>query len=200
MGVKERRIRQKEEVRTSILTTAWQMVKQEGWQSLSIRKIADAIEYSVPVIYDHFENKEAILVEFSRKGFDLLVKKMQEAKTKSDNPEEQLIGIGSAYWDFAFANKEYYQIMFSLGTEGCEMGKCIPAQSVFEDIIWDAIVGIMQDNKLPERDACLKYHTFWSILHGLVSVKLTAPVNTLNNFDKLVLDDAMQGFIKNLKK
>ncbi|MBE7174920.1 MAG: TetR/AcrR family transcriptional regulator [Mucilaginibacter polytrichastri] len=200
MGVKERRLRQKEEVRSSILSTAWQMARADGWQSLSIRKIADAIEYSVPVIYDHFENKEAILIEFSRQGFDLLVKKLQKAKAKYDSPEEQLIAIAEAYWDFAFANKEYYQIMFSLGVSGCEMSKCIPAQSVFEDIIWDAINAILLKNDLPEDSTCLKYHTFWSMLHGMVSVKLTAPSASLNNFDKLVLDDAMHGFIKNLQR
>jgi AcrR family transcriptional regulator len=74
MGITERRLRQKEEVRASILSTAWQMVREEGWQSLSLRKIADAIEYSVPVIYDHFENKEAIMLEFAKEGFQLLSK------------------------------------------------------------------------------------------------------------------------------
>ena len=59
MGITERKLRQKEEVRTSILRAAWQLVEQEGWQALSIRKIAEAIEYSVPVIYDHFKNKRS---------------------------------------------------------------------------------------------------------------------------------------------
>ena len=58
MGIAERKLRQKVEVKASILQAAWQLVEKEGWQSLSIRKIADAIEYSAPVIYDHFENKE----------------------------------------------------------------------------------------------------------------------------------------------
>ena len=80
MGITERRLRQKEEVRAAILSTAWQMVKSDGWQSLSIRKIADAIEYSVPVIYDHFENKEAILFEFAKEGFCLLAKKNEDSR------------------------------------------------------------------------------------------------------------------------
>ena len=50
MGIKERRLREKEEVRSTILTAGWRLVKEEGWESLSIRKIADAIEYSIPVI------------------------------------------------------------------------------------------------------------------------------------------------------
>ncbi len=111
MGIVDRRLRQKEEIRTSILATAWQMVKEEGWQSLSIRKVADAIEYSVPVIYDHFENKESILLEFGKEGFGLLIKKLQQAKKKSGEPAEQLKAIADAYWNFAFKNKEYYQLM-----------------------------------------------------------------------------------------
>ncbi|MEO6962547.1 MAG: helix-turn-helix domain-containing protein [Puia sp.] len=74
MGIAERKLRQKEELRMMILDAAWQMVKQEGWHALSLRRISEAIEYSVPVIYDHFENKEAILLEFSRQGFSLLSK------------------------------------------------------------------------------------------------------------------------------
>ncbi|RZK81018.1 MAG: TetR/AcrR family transcriptional regulator, partial [Pedobacter sp.] len=66
MGIAERKIRQKEEFKASILEAAWLQVLTDGWQSLSIRKIADAIEYSVPVIYSHFENKEAILLEFTK--------------------------------------------------------------------------------------------------------------------------------------
>ena len=64
MGIAERKQRQKEEVRSSILNAAWRLVESDGWQSLTMRKIADAIEYSAPVIYDHFANKEAILLEF----------------------------------------------------------------------------------------------------------------------------------------
>ena len=43
MGITDRKLRQKEEVRASILDTAWEMVVTEGWHSFSIRKIADAI-------------------------------------------------------------------------------------------------------------------------------------------------------------
>ena len=105
MGIAERRLRQKDEVRSSIMATAWQMVKEEGWQSLSIRKIADAIEYSVPVIYDHFQNKEAILMEFAKEGFQLLSKKIQSAKEKQNDPAEQLKTVANAFWNFALKIK-----------------------------------------------------------------------------------------------
>src|SRR3954471_4469054 len=100
MGIVERKERQRKEVRDSILQAAWQLVNEEGWQSLSIRKIADAIEYSVPVVYDHFENKEATLFEFTKQGFKLLGDKLTEAIKHHTDPSKQLEAIAYAYWDF----------------------------------------------------------------------------------------------------
>src|SRR5438045_232236 len=133
MGITERRLREKEKLRSTILGTAWNMVESEGWQSLSIRRIADAIEYSVPVIYHHFENKEAILFEFAKEGFILLAKKIEAAKTKKEDPAEQLKLIAHAYWDFAFKYKEHYQLMHGLGMQGCEIEKCLPEKTTFRN-------------------------------------------------------------------
>lgn len=199
MGIAERRLRQKDQMRSDILSTAWKIVREEGWQSLSIRKIADAIEYSIPVVYDHFENKEAILLEFGKQGFELLTKKLQQAKKKSDDPGEQLMAIADAYWNFAFKNKEYYQLMFGLGISGCEMEKCIPQQSVFRELVQEPIEKILKQNKKSE-NSCLKYHTFWSVMHGLISIKMLGNTEIDEELNKMVLDDAVSGLIKNLGK
>jgi AcrR family transcriptional regulator len=198
MGIAERKLRQREEVRTRILETARSLVKEEGWQSLSIRKIADAIEYSVPVIYDHFENKEAILLEFGKEGFGLLSEKVRKAKEKSKDPSEQLKYIASAYWNFASKNKEYYQLMFGLGMPGCELEKCIPERASFRELTIQPIVELIQKSKNPHADPCLKYYTFWSILHGLNSIKMMENAGVSNELNKMVMEDAIEGFIKNL--
>lgn len=199
MGIAERRLRQKEEIRASILATAWQLVKDEGWQSLSIRKIAEAIEYSVPVIYDHFENKEAILLQFGKDGFGLLIKKMQQAKKKSTDPAEQLKAIADAYWNFAYKNKEYYQLMFGLGIACCETDKCIPEKSAFRELVMEPINAILAKNSKKDVNACLKYHTYWSVIHGLISIKMISYSEIADELNKMVLDDAIEGFIKNLE-
>lgn len=64
MGVHERRQREKESVRANILQAAFNLAKTEGWASLSMRKIADAIEYSAPVVYDHFEIRKLFSLKF----------------------------------------------------------------------------------------------------------------------------------------
>jgi len=196
MGISERRIREKESVRASILATAWDMVKQDGWQSLSIRKIADGIEYSVPVIYDHFENKEAILAEFVDEGFRKLTKKIKLAKARHEDPAEQLKAMAIAYWNFALENKEYYQLMFGVNMmccdEACEM------EDSFDKYIMASIEALIAKSKRSDAKACLKYHTYWSILHGLVSIKIMNISPVGGELNKLVVEDAIEGFIKNL--
>src|SRR5437762_12626582 len=159
MGIAERKIRQKEEVKASILQAAWALVEKEGWQSLSIRKIADAIEYSSPVIYDHFANKEAILLEFTRRGFRQLNEQLIKAKDKFTNPEQQIEAIAYAYWKFAFSHKEYYQLMYGLGMPGCETVKQIPEMASFAEIILSTIKEILVKNKNTSADPHLKLNT-----------------------------------------
>ena len=66
MGIKERRERQRREVRGGILDAARGIAVAEGWRSVTIRKIAERIEYSPPVIYEHFDSKDELVAEYLR--------------------------------------------------------------------------------------------------------------------------------------
>jgi len=190
-------IREKDDIRIRILDTAWQMVKDEGWQSLSIRKIAAAVDYSIPVIYDHFENKEAILFEFAKQGFHLLTKNIQKAVEKTADPAEQLKAIADAYWKFATKQKEYYQLMYGMGMVGCEIEKCFPERAEFRVMVMKPIQTLIKKGNNPDDNPFLKYFTFWSILHGLISIR-NLDTNVSEHVNKMVLDDAVAGFIKNM--
>jgi AcrR family transcriptional regulator len=187
-----------------ILDTAWKMVVTEGWPSFSIRKIADAIEYSVPVIYSHFENKDAILLEFNRKGFELLTEALAAAKAGEPDPANQIRKMGRAYWDFAFQNKEYYQLMFGLGIPTCEAVSKIPALASFSEVILNSIVAMVGSDKKPNFDPWLKYQSFWSMLHGLVSINMASfsrpgPNDHHETLPQQVLDDVMCSFIRGIQ-
>ena len=205
MGISDRKLRQKEEVRASILDTAWEMVVTEGWQSFSIRKIADAIEYSVPVIYSHFENKDAILLEFNRKGFELLTDGLMRAKAAKAYPADQIRAMGRAYWDFAFENKEYYQLMFGLGMPTCETVSKIPAIVTFSEVVTSSIVAMVPAGVKSPFDPFLKYQSFWSMLHGLVSINMSAlgagakADGEHENLPLKVLEDVMCSFIRGIE-
>jgi len=199
MGIVERKQRKRDEVKNDIIYTAWDMVKKDGWQALSIRKIAEAIEYSVPVIYDHFENKEAILLEFGKKGFRKLGDKIEFARDQYPNPADQINAIADAYWEFALNNVELYQLMFGIGMASCKGGKCACEYERFSNLMMDTIDRQLKLNNRTDVSACLKYHTFWSVLHGLVSIKISGTSPADAELNKMVLDDAISGFIKNLK-
>jgi len=198
MGIVERKIRQKEEFRASILEAAWLQVLTEGWQSLSIRKIADAIEYSVPVIYNHFENKEAILLEFTKEGFQKLAEHLQEVKDKYQHPGDQLEAIAHAYWDFAFDHKEYYQLMFGLGIPACDRVNQIAEMKAMTMVMISSIKEAIAQSKVPEADYFLKYHTYLSILHGLVSIQMIEKEGKPAESKRMILQDAISGFIQSL--
>lgn len=195
MGIAERKIRQKEEFKASILEAAWQQVISDGWQSLSIRKIADAIEYSIPVIYNHFENKEAILLEFTKEGFQKLSDTLQEVKDQYEVPAQQLEAMAHAYWDFAFDHNEYYQLMFGLGIPACDRVNQIIEMKTATGIMISTIKDAIAQSNHPEADYFLKYHTYLSILHGLVSIQMIQKEGKPDASKKMILQDAISGFI-----
>lgn len=199
MGIVERKIRQKEGVRASILKAAWHLVEQEGWQALSIRKIAEAIEYSAPVIYDHFANKEAIMLEFTKQGFQLLNEELLKAKKRFLIPEQQIEGMAYNYWDFAFKNKEYYQLMYGLGMPTCETVRQIPELASFTELIISPIKELIAGSKHPEANAFMKLHTFWSMLHGLISINMMSQNESKEDMNNMVLRDFISTFIAGIK-
>lgn len=198
MGIVERKIRQREEFKASILEAAWQQVLSDGWQSLSIRKIADAIEYSIPVIYNHFENKEAILLEFTREGFQKLADTLQLVKDQHHTPAQQLEAIAHAYWDFAFDHNEYYQLMFGLGIPACDRVNQVIEMQNMAGVMISTIKQAIAESKQPDVDYFLKYHTYFSILHGLVSIQMIQKEGKPDASKKMILQDAISGFIISL--
>src|SRR5690348_3212335 len=102
MGSRERRERERQTIRQSILSAARQIAIEEGWQAVTTRKVAERIEYSQPTIYEYFDNKEAILIALLHQGFEQTLATLQAARTQYEQPEEQLLAMTRAYWNFAF--------------------------------------------------------------------------------------------------
>ncbi|MCX2486564.1 TetR/AcrR family transcriptional regulator [Pedobacter sp. MR2016-24] len=199
MGSKERIQRIKEETRVNILDAALQIVMEDGWQALSMRKIADKIEYTAPIIYEYFANKEGILLELTRKGNLLLLQDLKKARETNDTPEKQLTAMWIAYWDFAFANTQLYQLMFGVDCMCCEMVKALPEAEAARKLIWETIAEVMKDTPPAEELVCRKYYTFWSIIHGLISINLVRR-GTNDEMNQHILKDAINGIINSINE
>jgi len=198
MASKDRIQRLKEETRISILKASLQIVKEEGWQALSMRKIADVIEYTAPTIYEYFSNKDAIILELTRKGYLILSRDLQEAKDKHRLPAKQLEAMWLAYWNFAFANKELYQAMFGVTTNcSCEMVNTLPEAEMPWDLFSAVIGELMGVEDLDSDVICTKYYTFWSVVHGLISINILSRGNS-DEINRQVLKDAIGGIIRSI--
>jgi AcrR family transcriptional regulator len=197
MASKDRILRLKEETRTNILDASLQIAKEEGWPALSMRKIADVIEYTAPIIYEYFSSKEAILMELTRKGFLILARDMREAKERHRLPAKQLEAMWLAYWNFAFAEKELYQVMFGVDVNCCELGEIMPEADVPYTLVSEILEQIMVDKKPTEDEVCVKYYTFWSVIHGLISINLVRR-STSDDITREVLKTAISGIIRSL--
>jgi len=197
MGSKERIHRLKEQTRVNILDAAHEIVKDEGWQALSMRKIADKIEYTAPIIYEYYANKEAILLELTKKGFVLLAERMKEARDLHTDLAAQIEAMWLAYWNFAFKETEYYQLMFGVEMNCCIMDEILPPGSTPYDIAAGPIAKLMGISD-PEDDlVCTKYYTYWSIIHGLVSINIVRK-GASDEINRQILKDAIAGITRSL--
>jgi len=90
VGINERRAREKEVLRRSILNAASELILEEGYQSLSIRKLAEWIEYSRSTIYLYFQDKADILSTICQEAFAALSEKLDHIHAEEPDPRTAL--------------------------------------------------------------------------------------------------------------
>src|SRR5215510_16135582 len=96
MGVRERRAREKSETRDKILDAARELFATEGYEGVSMRRVAEKIEYSPTAIYVHFTDKEELFRELCHQDYARLAEVLQSSVTTAD-PIERLRKIGGSY-------------------------------------------------------------------------------------------------------
>lgn len=114
MGIKERQERDREGVRRSILDAARDLFVSEGYQNVSIRKIAERIEYSPAAIYGYFPSKDDIFFALAEEGFRLLGDPSHSATTalQAAAPLERIRAIFRHFYEFSQEQPEYFALMF----------------------------------------------------------------------------------------
>jgi AcrR family transcriptional regulator len=177
MGVKERRERERTELRQGILLAARAIAVEEGWQAVTIRKVAEQIEYSPPTIYEYFENKDAILFELEREGFRQLLAALQAAQASTSVSDVRLLNMALAYWEFAFNNPELYQVMNGIGGVPFCVSNDIPEANQVFITVWEALEEYAHatDTLLHDPEDAVKI--VWALLHGLVALTMSEQID-----------------------
>jgi len=177
MGPRERREREREEIRTRILDAARDLFLAEGYDAVTMRRIADKIEYSPTAIYFHFRDKDALIRELCDTDFRTLAHQLTQISTITD-PIERLRQIGLAYFDFASTYPNHYRLMFmtphpSIDPELSGLAQGDPQEDAYaflKHVVTDCIAtGRVRDEY---QDAELMSQTMWAGVHGVVSLQI----------------------------
>jgi len=115
MGIKERQERDREAVRRSILDAARELFVSEGYQNVSIRKVAERIEYSPAAIYSYFPSKDDIFFALAEEGFRLLgnpASVANDARLASASQIERVRAVFWRFYEFSRDHPQYFALMF----------------------------------------------------------------------------------------
>ncbi len=171
MGIKDRKERQKVEIKRLILDMARKLFLEEGFDKITIRHIAERIEYSPATIYLHFKDKDAILFELHTEGFNELYKRQQQVM-KIKDPMSRLQKHAEAYLQFAMENKEYYDLMFIMRSPV----KCIKDVQHWEigmrsyDLLRQNVKDCIEAGRIPANGLESAAFSFWSLMHGMAAL------------------------------
>ena len=205
MGILERKEKQREEIRKMILEASMQLFVKEGFENVSIRKIADLIEYSPTTLYIYFKDKNEILFHLCEMGFEQMIAS-NLALVQIESPIDRLYLLGENYINFGLENPEYYDLMF---IQNAPM-KTIREQNLGHwpngDIALETLKLIIQecmDKKLiPTGDVATISMAVWAVAHGLVSLAIRQRLERLVEPDKVVqsMHESIRWMINTLKK
>lgn len=178
MGVKERREREKSETRDKILDAARELFITEGYEGVSMRRVAEKIEYSPTAIYVHFADKNELFHELCQQDYSRLAEVFQSSAMSMD-PVERLRQIGRTYIGFGVRYPNHYRFMFMTphpaiepNEEECEK-KGNPELDAYAFLKW-AVQQAIDAGRLREElvDAELVSQTVWAAVHGVISLNI----------------------------
>ncbi len=173
MGIVQRKEREKEDVRRRIIEAAHDLFETRGYENVTMRAVADAIEYSPTTIYHHFANKDALVEALCFSDFEKLSAAMNQGPLPT-NPVDRIRALGRAYAAFGMTNPNHYRFMFMTAgdwkTHANEQGTP-PARSYA--VLREAVVDGMEQGLFEKNDVDLVSQVLWSGIHGIVALVIT---------------------------
>ena len=165
MGIAERKGRERAAREQRIVAAARVIAEREGWDAVTIRRLADEIEYSQPVLYSHFENRDAIVAAVAVAGFKEITVAVREAASEAAGRRNALKNVAKAYLAFGLGRPALYEAMFVLPTKlrFAEAGTRPELQAAFE-----ALAAVVAPFCV---DVPAVTETFWAALHGLTELE-----------------------------
>lgn len=193
MGVKERQERERVATSRAILDAARELFVAEGYQNVSIRKIAEKIEYSPAAIYSYFPSKDDIFLALAEEGFRMLFASSADCTTAQSHATH-VDCIRAGFWhlyEFSKAHPEYYALMFvdrsvpRISQDWERFGFVREMRNHISEIIQQAIdAGDFAKGASPH----MVFRVLSAAIHGVAVIRLCERVHPGENIDALAHD------------
>ncbi|GIJ49967.1 TetR family transcriptional regulator [Virgisporangium aliadipatigenens] len=166
MPTSTRRARERASTRARIVEAALHILENEGVTALTVRRIATDVEYSAPVVYQHFANKDALVLELVAHGHRLMLAELQQAPEEPDI-DRRMMRLASEYVRFAGDHPHLYQIMNGDAVDADErLRAAAPTVGVLKELLttWSEAHDVVLADF---GEAC---DIVWGTLYGIASL------------------------------
>ena len=198
MGVKERRAREKEQLQQQILVAARELFVSEGYENVSMRKIADKIEYSPTTIYLYFKDKADLLDSVCQETLLSLFNTLDELKKDKSDPVETLRKSGRVYVAFGLKYPQDYKLTFVIRPQ-FQKGLGLQEGSIGEKVfkyLREMVAECIQQQIFRQVDTETTSQVMWSAVHGITLLLIDFPDFPWTEKDTLintVIDTTIEG-------
>ncbi len=169
-----------EEIRDGIIEKAVNILAEEGFASLTMRRIASVTRMSATNLYNYFANKDEIYISILIKGFEKLYGIFLDVSRSTAEPRERGKRLMKAYLEFGIGNSHYYDIMFTRPAPRYNEYKGTPLEAMAQvemdysvkiiQITADAVRDVLtQDGIAPDGEVLgRRLLQAWALVHGLI--------------------------------
>jgi AcrR family transcriptional regulator len=204
MTIQTRRARQKAQVRQEIIDAARDILAREGYEQLSMRKVAERIEYSPTAIYLHFEDKRDLVFQVCEETFARLVSELESLESDVKDPVARLREGMRRYVAFGLRHPQHYLATFV----------AVPLEQLPEDIarynspdsngmralgiMRASITACIDSGKFKKVDIEVTTRSLWAALHGVTALLIQMP-NFAWGDQKAVIESVIETTIEGLR-
>jgi len=204
MSIKDRKARHKQLLRQEILDAARDIFVKEGYDRLSMRRVADKIEYSPTAICLHFRDKQELVFSLCEETFGRLVRELESLDSGKDPIARLKLGL-RRYVDFGLRNPQHYIATFVLphterddpahvehykdpNTMGMRALGFLRAQ----------VEACVAAKKLRRVNVDTATRALWAAIHGVTSLLIAFPSFPWGDRDQ-VIDTVIDGVVEGMR-
>jgi AcrR family transcriptional regulator len=202
MGVQERKQRERDAKKNLIRQAAIDLFLSEGVENITIRRIAEKIEFAPATIYLYFKDKGDILMDLHDEGFRLLIEYLKMAKG-SDDMINEMKASSTSYVNFAIENPGYYNLIFIMSYK--QKGLSSPDEweggRIAYNILRTKVLKCIEQDIIKNEDPEEITFSIWSFIHGISSILISQDGGPVKLDDKKTFAaKAVSFFYENLRK